>query len=98
MSVIEVSVDGEPKAVVPLTGAVLSIGRNSECDIHLPDPKVSGLHALISKQGRHFFIEDAASTNGLEINGEPRQFSTKLHLGDEISIIKRYVLTVVKSD
>ena len=97
MSAIELSIDGRVQAVFPLDAAVLSIGRNPECDILLADPKVSGLHAMISRVGDEFVIEDAASTNGLTINGQGRQSGTTLDPGDEILIAKRYLLTVVET-
>ena len=44
---------------------VLTLGRSPKNDLHLPlDPMVSGKHARIVREGRHFWLEDVGSRNG----------------------------------
>jgi len=63
----------------------LKIGRSFECDIQLPSPKVSRIHALIQKNGEHFILENA-SPNGTRINNALVSPSRILEQGDRIYI------------
>lgn len=64
-----------------------SVGRRPANDIVIPDPFVSGSHAVIAASDGDFTITDLGSTNGTTVNGEklapnaPRELSD----GDEIS-------------
>jgi pSer/pThr/pTyr-binding forkhead associated (FHA) protein len=46
------------------------IGRTADSDIVLSHASVSSRHALLTRQGEHYFIEDQQSTNGVRLNGE----------------------------
>lgn len=46
-----------------------SIGRRSDCDIQLRDPKVSRVHARIEADKTGVALVDAESTNGTRVNG-----------------------------
>lgn len=62
------------------------IGRDpSKCDIVLPDPEVSGMHAIIRKIGSDLQLEDLQSGNGTLLNGE-RINKAELHAGDEFLV------------
>lgn len=62
------------------------IGRDpSKCDIVLPDPEVSGMHAIMRKVGSDLQLEDLQSGNGTLLNGE-RINKAELHAGDEFLI------------
>jgi ABC-type multidrug transport system ATPase subunit len=50
---------------------VLLIGREVDCDIHLPSPQVSRRHAKIHQTGEVYWIEDLGSTNGTFVNNLP---------------------------
>ncbi|WP_051296342.1 FHA domain-containing protein [Eisenibacter elegans] len=63
----------------------LSIGRNPENDICIPERTVSGQHAVISITSGSFTISDAGSTNGTFVNGTRVQ-SAKLKAGDIIKL------------
>lgn len=75
----------------------LTIGRDEECDIHLPDRQVSRRHARISWTGDHYAIEDLGSKNGTHINGQEVQPNTPYALqdGDELQIALRFKLAFV---
>lgn len=47
-----------------------TIGRQPENDIFLNDPAVSNVHAVIVTISNDQVLEDAASTNGVRVNGE----------------------------
>ncbi len=56
---------------LPLDKAALSIGRDPQGDVQLTDPKISRLHAKLTKISSNYFIEDCDSTNGTLLNGRP---------------------------
>jgi predicted component of type VI protein secretion system len=67
--------DSKPSLSVPLTKldfTVLGREGGAHCDIGLAgDPKTSGRHARIVREGGRFLLEDLNSTNGtfLQVNG-----------------------------
>ncbi|MHA0289444.1 BTAD domain-containing putative transcriptional regulator [Mycobacterium sp. C3-094] len=70
----------------PLTHAVTRIGRHSDNDIVLGDPRVSRHHAVIIGSGTGFVIIDAGSANGIHRNGGRVQGSAELSDGDRLGI------------
>ena len=68
------------KLVVSIAGVVdghyfldkdrFTIGRKPDNDIFLDDPVVSNVHAVIVTVSNDQVLEDAASTNGIRVNGE----------------------------
>jgi predicted CXXCH cytochrome family protein len=50
-------------------GDVVRLGRGTQCEIHLPDPRVSLYHAAIYRQGDAIFIQ--APEAELAVEGEP---------------------------
>ncbi|HRA65468.1 MAG TPA: FHA domain-containing protein [Caldilinea sp.] len=75
----------------------LTIGRDEDCDIHLPDRQVSRNHARIYWADDHYRIEDLGSKNGTHVNGQDVQNNTSLPLqdGDELQIALRFKLAFV---
>jgi pSer/pThr/pTyr-binding forkhead associated (FHA) protein len=55
---------------VPLTKRVSTMGRSRDCDVVVPDPNASRIHAEIRHIGLDYFLVDMGSTNGTEVNGE----------------------------
>jgi len=47
------------------------IGRSEDADFTIDDDSVSRIHALVVRQGNHFFIRDNDSTNGTLVNTRP---------------------------
>jgi pSer/pThr/pTyr-binding forkhead associated (FHA) protein len=41
----------------------VTIGRDSQCDLHLPDPYISRKHCQIVFRGDHFTVVDLGSLN-----------------------------------
>jgi adenylate cyclase len=76
---------GDP---IPLIREVLTIGRRDSCDIKMPFPNISGLHAQLSYRNGYWYIRDMNSTNGVKVNGTRVQ-EKLLHPSDELSIGKR---------
>jgi serine phosphatase RsbU (regulator of sigma subunit)/pSer/pThr/pTyr-binding forkhead associated (FHA) protein len=62
------------------------IGRRSDCQIFVPDMRVSRQHARLWKDGEGWTLEDLGSNNGTFINGVRLQQATALKHDDEILI------------
>ena len=74
-------------ASLPLTGRpIVTIGRDSGCDIVLPHISVSKCHAKIAWENDGYYIYDNGSTNGVVVNGSRITGKVKLHEKDVIAI------------
>lgn len=63
------------------------IGRGGECDIIIPDSRVSREHILIFRgEDGNYYIEDLESKNGTHVNGLPLETVRQLREGDEIQV------------
>jgi sigma-B regulation protein RsbU (phosphoserine phosphatase) len=62
------------------------IGRRSDCQIFVPDMRVSRQHARLWKTGELWEIEDLGSNNGTFVNGVKVQTATQIRHDDEILI------------
>src|SRR5437763_8629187 len=69
-----------------LGGGEYVIGRRSDCQIFVPDMRVSRQHARLWKNGEGWTLEDLGSNNGTYINGVRLQNATQLRNEDEITI------------
>jgi hypothetical protein len=72
-----------------------TIGRSPECAIFLDDVTVSRKHAVVTKDGDRWQLEDQGSLNGTFVNRE-RVEAAELSDGDELQIGK-YRLTFLQS-
>ena len=71
----------------------VTIGREEDNTIVIPNLAVSGYHARIDKAGSEFIITDLQSTNGTFLNNK-KVVSQKLAHGDNILIGKHIILFV----
>ncbi len=62
------------------------IGRRSDCQVFVPDMRVSRQHARLWRDGATWTLEDLGSNNGTYVNGVRVNHSTNLRHDDEISI------------
>jgi len=62
------------------------IGRRSDCQIFVPDMRVSRQHARLWQDGDAWQIEDLGSNNGTFVNGTKVQTATQVRHDDEILI------------
>jgi Protein of unknown function (DUF3662)/FHA domain len=53
-----------------LTKRVNTLGRSRDCDVVVPDPNASRVHAEIRHIGLDYYLVDMGSTNGTEVNGQ----------------------------
>lgn len=70
----------------PITGSVLTFGRDPDNDITLDDTQVSRYHARLIRQDDEVILEDLNSTNGTLVNGKPIVGQHVLQPADIISI------------
>lgn len=68
-----------------LSGVTI-IGRSSECQVNVPDPRVSRRHAMVRKQDGGFYLFDLGSFNGSYLNGSRVTATRKLKTGDVIGL------------
>ena len=64
----------------------ITIGRNDDCDIVLPDRQVSRYHARVEWHMDRYKVEDLGSKNGTHVNGHDVSEPIELQDGDEIQI------------
>ena len=69
----------------PLAEKPVVLGRMSDCDIVLADPRASRQHAEIQPVGHGFVLSDMGSMNGTVVNGTPVR-EHQLSDGDEIRV------------
>ncbi|MGI6032307.1 MAG: FhaA domain-containing protein [Coriobacteriales bacterium] len=62
-----------------------TIGRETTCNVVIPDPSVSRHHAEILHNDNGWLIRDTGSTNGTSVNGTPTTQS-RIYNGDIISL------------
>lgn len=65
---------------------VTILGRNTECQIHIDDPRVSRRHAMIRHQDNGFWFYDLGSFNGSLLNGSRVATTRKLNNGDILEL------------
>ena len=68
-----------------------AIGRSSEAEVTLADPRVSRRHALIRWQEESFWFFDLGSSNGSYVNGRRVTAAQALRDGDTIQIGSSYL-------
>ncbi|HMM48638.1 MAG TPA: DUF3662 and FHA domain-containing protein [Miltoncostaeaceae bacterium] len=55
---------------IRISTRVTTLGRSRDCDVMVPDPNASRVHAEIRHIGMDYHIVDLDSTNGTEVNGQ----------------------------
>jgi len=84
MNRIRISRDNFKIDDIELIHGELTIGRESDNNLHFDHPNISGHHAKIITVFDASHVEDLGSTNGTYVNGEPITIHT-LHNGDIIT-------------
>ncbi|HLW00225.1 MAG TPA: FHA domain-containing protein [Ktedonobacterales bacterium] len=72
--------------VFALSKAVLTIGRDSGCDITISDASISRQHAQIIRQEMGWYLQDLGSRNGTAINGQRLSAPQRVEDGDVLTI------------
>jgi hypothetical protein len=88
---------GNPKDMISITRAPVTIGRLSTNDVVLADPNVSRRHAELRRDGDQWVISDLGSTNGTLVNGKLAREHV-LTEGDRIAFGTSELLFTTKAD
>lgn len=92
---LEIESARAPRTVREVDCDLLRVGRGMECEVHLPDLRVSRQHCRFECRGDELWIEDLGSRSGTRINGRPLSGGTKLadrdliELSDDSRIVVR---------
>ena len=71
----------------PLADAEVLIGRGEDCAVLLiGDGTVSRRHARVRNDGRQVTVEDAGSTHGTYLGGQPLNTLTPVRRGDVLQV------------
>lgn len=66
---------------------IMTFGRETGCDVVLPDQRVSRKHAMLYRtQDNSYYLADEGSANGSYVNAVRIHLPTRLNDGDQISI------------
>ena len=76
-------VTGGDKRELPFLKASFAIGRKTEKDLMIPDPRVSRDHAMLVREGMDFYVLDQNSRHGTFVNGQKIE-RCRLTKGDRI--------------
>ena len=82
---LEVSTPGTPTQIFALANDT-KIGRGSDCEVQIADPRASRHHALIRLMDGGYILSDLGSTNGTYANHIQIQSAVRLQDGDLIRI------------
>ena len=85
---------------IPLRRArPMTVGRDDDCDVVIPDPSVSGRHARVDFDGVSWVVTDLGSTNGTWLNGDRLAEPTPIESSDVVQFGRFNVhVTVLDAD
>ncbi len=63
-----------------------TIGRDPDCEIHIPDQQISRRHAIIERSSEGYAIRDLDSTNGTFVNRKRITGPTPIRFGDALTV------------
>jgi len=93
---LDLYINYELQATVKLDRPEIRIGRDPECEVQLPDARVSRLHAIIRPADMGHEIEDC-STNGIKLNGVKVTGRQSMKPGDVV-FIQAHILMYQSDD
>ena len=88
-------VQGSEQRTLHLDHTPFTIGRKTEKDLAIADPRVSRDHALIVSDNGKFFVEDQGSKHGTFVNGERVQQRQGLQRNDRLEFGARDTIYAV---
>jgi sigma-B regulation protein RsbU (phosphoserine phosphatase) len=76
----------------------LIVGRGTECDLQVPDPRVSRQHCRFLRKGAELVVEDLGSRGGTRMNGRAITTPAVVHDGDRLELSEESVIVVHAKD
>jgi len=77
---------GPLKGMRWILNKTITIGRETTCEVVIPDRQVSHFHARLTPTGEGIMLEDLGSKNGVHRNGTPVEGQITLLDGDTVQI------------
>lgn len=74
------------RAIYPLDGEKIHVGRGTDNDVIIVEPEISRQHMRLTRHGGLYYIQDLGSTNGTMLNGVEISEMVPLHPGDIIRV------------
>lgn len=71
MARLIIKTEGLGREALELRMGVNRVGRDPECELHLPHPSVSSLHCELALTSDGVHLQDCDSTNGTFVDGQP---------------------------
>ncbi len=81
---LELETNGRVVMWRPLEGALMTIGRNPECDLCLPQEEVADVHCVLQWNGEVLSVKPSES--GIVLNDETISETTRLAVGDRLAL------------
>jgi pSer/pThr/pTyr-binding forkhead associated (FHA) protein len=82
---LNVQIDDQAPTQRFFSQAEILLGRDSHCDLPLPNETVSVRHARLSHHHGQWWLEDLGSTNGTRLNNEKVSIPTVVINGDIVA-------------
>ena len=81
-------VSGGPNAgsTFEVQGSLVTIGRDSGCEVVIPDSSISRRHAQLVRQESGLYVHDLGSRNGTAVNGQRLSAPHRLADGDTLTV------------
>lgn len=95
---LNVQIGGQPPTQHYFTQAEILLGRDSHCDIPLPDDTVSVRHARLSHHHGQWWLEDLGSTNGTRLNKDKVSIPTVVINGDQVDCGRVFITINLGTD
>jgi sigma-B regulation protein RsbU (phosphoserine phosphatase) len=83
---LEIESVQSPRAMREVDRDQLVLGRGTECDVQLADPRVSRQHCRIDRRAAELWVEDLGSRRGTRLNGEALEAPAMLSEGDLLEL------------
>jgi len=91
MNYLEIYFNGVLKQSLPIKTDTFTIGRASDNEVVIENMGVSSHHAVMTKKGGVFFIQDLNSTNGTFLNSQKISSEQQVNAQDSIIIGKHTI-------
>ena len=68
---LEIESGRMPRSARTVDADTIVVGRGTECDVQIPDQRVSRQHFRLERRGEELWVEDLGSRAGTRLNGRP---------------------------